>query len=160
MMARIQERIAALSMRERALIAALCVLLAAGAFWIGVWRPIEGWSNQAAGRRIAAEQRLASVRSAAREIEGLSGRLSPLPAAELEARILRSADEAGIVLDRVGPDASGGVQVAVAAASPTQVLAWLSSLQADQGLFVPHLSIVRAEDGLVSLDATLSGGSR
>lgn len=143
--------------REQVLLTVLAVALAAVLLWLGLYRPL-------AQARAAAERRLDRAAAEAAEVDHAVARLRVLgaaararPAADPAQAVNAAASAAGLTLARVEPDPSGGVQVAVAGVGPAQLFPWLAVLQTDYGVTPRHLTVIKDEQGTLSVDATFGG---
>ncbi|HVI34457.1 type II secretion system protein GspM [Phenylobacterium sp.] len=144
--------------REQVLLTVLAVALAAFLLWFGLYRPL-------AQARADAERRLDRAAATAAEVDratvrlramGAAARVRPAAADPAQA-VNAAASAAGLALARVEPDPSGGVQVAVAGVSPSQLFPWLAALQTDYGVTPRHLTVIKDEQGTLSVDATFGG---
>ncbi|MCR5881089.1 type II secretion system protein M [Phenylobacterium sp. J367] len=142
--------------REQGLLIVMGVGLLAFLLWFGAWRPAAE-AKAAAERRYAQASRDAVVvdRAVARlKILGSAKPRQTLPPAEA---VNASAQAAGLVLARLQPDPAGGVQVAVAGVAPSRFFPWLAALQQDYGVTPRHLTVIKDEEGALSVDATFGG---
>lgn len=143
--------------REQVLLTLMALALAGFLLWFGLYRPL-------AQARAAAERRLDRAAAEAAEVDRAVARLRvlgaararPAPADPAQA-VNASASAAGLTLARLEPDPAGGVQVAVAGVSPSQLFPWLAALQTDYGVAPRHLTVIKDEQGTLSVDATFGG---
>lgn len=146
--------------RDQVLLAAMAAALVGTVLWLGAYRPAE------AARR-AAEQRYERALEGQARVARAAGRIQPLqgaaagPVADVSAAdaVNASARAAGVVLSRVEPDPAGGVQVAVQAVPPTALFPWLAALQRDYGVAARRLTVIKDDQGALSVDATFAEGS-
>ncbi|WP_395670999.1 type II secretion system protein GspM [Phenylobacterium sp.] len=143
--------------REKVLLAVMAAALLAFALWFGLFRPL-------AQARAGAERRFELAAREAAAVQAASARLKSLPrpaqgrAADPARAVSETAAAEGLNLSRVEPDPAGGVQVAVNAVAPMRLFPWLASLQADHGVTPRHLTVIKDEQGTLSVDATFGGG--
>ncbi|MFN3582701.1 type II secretion system protein GspM [Phenylobacterium sp.] len=146
--------------RERLLLGVMAGLLLVFGLWFGVHRPLAQARAAAERRYDRALKEEAAIEIAAARIRTLrtagGGASRKAPAAEA---VNASAAAAGVTLSRVEPDPVGGVQVAVGGVSPAQLFPWLAALQRDYGVTPRHLTIVKDEQGGLSVDATFGDGA-
>lgn len=146
--------------RERRLLAVMAGLLVVFGLWFGVHRPLAQARAAAERRYDRALQEEGAIEAAVARIRVLraagAGASRKTPAAEA---VNASAAAAGVTLSRVEPDPAGGVQVAVGGIAPAQLFPWLAALQQDYGVTPRHLTIVKDEQGGLSMDATFGDGA-
>ncbi|MCR5874062.1 type II secretion system protein M [Phenylobacterium sp. J426] len=144
--------------RERMLVAVMGAAIAAFALWFGAYRPV-ALAKAAAERRFdAALEEQAAVRSAAARIRRLQAQAAAPPGAAPAAEAVNaSAAAAGLTLQRIEPDETGGVQVAIGGVSSVKLFGWLAALQRDYGVTPRHLTVIKDEAGGLSADATFGG---
>lgn len=146
--------------RERLLLGVMAGLLVVFGLWFGVHRPLAQAREAAERRYDRALKEEAAIEAAAARIRALMSRgaTASRKASAAEA-VNASAAAAGVTLSRVEPDPAGGVQVAVGGVSPAQFFPWLAALQRDYGVNPRHLTIVKDEQGGLSVDATFGDGA-
>ena len=143
--------------REQALLAVMAAAFVAFGLWFGVHRPVAQARDAAAQRYDRALQTQAVVETAAARIRLLErGGSQPVRRAPAAEAVNASAAAAGVTLSRVEPDPAGGVQVAVGGVAPAQLFPWLAALQQDYGVTARHLTVVKDEQGALSVDATFA----
>lgn len=145
--------------REQVLLTLMAVALAAFLLWFGLYRPLAHVRAEAARRLDRAAAEAAEVDRAAARLRalGAAARVRPAASADPAQAVNAAASVAGLTLARVEPDPSGGVQVAVAGVSPSQLFPWLAALQTDYGVTPRHLTVIKDEQGTLSVDATFGG---
>ncbi|WP_374515504.1 type II secretion system protein GspM [Brevundimonas sp.] len=145
------------TVRERRLLAAMLVLLAATALWLLVVRPATAWREAASERRALAE---AAAATAGRNLDRLATPGKPAAGASregLEPLVRRTAEGAGLApVLAMGPDGGLGFQLASAPSGPA--LAWVSALETDHGLRLCRLSVVENADATVQIEGSLTAG--
>lgn len=147
--------------REQALLAVMAASLVAFGLWFGVHRPVAQARVASAERYDRALKTQAVVETAAARIRVLErGGSQPARRAPAAEAVNASAAAAGVTLARVEPDPAGGVQVAVGGIAPAQLFPWLAALQQDYGVTARHLTVVKDEQGGLSVDATFADEAR
>lgn len=145
------------TVRERRLLGAMLVLLAATALWLLVVRPANAWREAASERRARAEATAAAV---SRDLGRLAARPRAAAAAGregLEPLVRRTAEAAGLA-PVLAMDADGGLGFQLASAPSGPALAWVSALETDHGLRVCRLSVVENADATVQFEGSLAAG--
>ena len=123
--------------------------------WAGVWKPISDWRSTAADRHRNAEAALtylrrneADARRVAASQRGGGGGRSSLPL------ISRSAQTNGVRLARVQPD--GDRFTVVLQAQPfDDVIRWIHSLEANNGIRVVQAAVDTEAEGVVNARLSL-----
>lgn len=147
--------------RERVLLAVMAAGLVAFLLWFGVHRPVAQARDAAAQRHDRALRTQAAVETAAARIRQLQrGGIQTVRRAPAAEAVNASAAAAGLTLSRVEADPDGGVRVAVGGVAPAQLFPWLAALQQDYGVTARHLTIVKDDQGALSVDATFDDGVR
>jgi general secretion pathway protein M len=143
--------------REQVLLALMAALLCAFLLLLLVYRPLAEARLEAERRYAQAAREAVAVQQAMSRIRGLpaAGRSSAATADALNA----AAQTADVTLARIDPDPAGGVQVAVKGVAPTRVFPWLAELQRSYGLSPRHLTVIKDEQGSLSVDATFGGAN-
>ena len=153
MIGRAQLWYAALTQRERGLVAIALGLAAAVLLVFGVVLPLGAAHDAAHIRHSAATQ------ASARLLAQLAALEAPAPprssiAGPLAQVVAASADSAGFVLQSNQPRGNDATLVVVPTARPPAALAWLDGLAA-QGIVLENLTMTPAADGSVAVNATL-----
>lgn len=134
--------------RERRMLTAMLVLIAAFAYWYGLIVPLQRW-------RAAAHE---DYRQAVNEVQAMAMDLQRIVALRragtpslssdaLPAAVLAAADEAGLAVSRQRGD-HGRFEIGIDSAEATQVLAWLDRLREQHGLVPQFLEIERRNAGV------------
>ncbi|MCB2013558.1 MAG: type II secretion system protein GspM [Sphingobium sp.] len=125
--------------REHVLLIIMGVLVALVILWLCVYRPVESALRQSALDNMDAAQRYGSVLRKVELIKqaGSAASASSLP---VEQIVGQSAGEAGFTLDRVQAQGNDRVELAIASARSTALMAWIVSLEA-QGVVVEKAMI-------------------
>lgn len=133
--------------RERAMLATMCIALAAFAWWYGLLMPLRLWREQARTRydHAAAAWQATSTNAAA--IAALAAAQPRNPEA-LAATVLDSARDAGIAVSRQRRDAQGRFVVDIDAVDAAQLQAWLDALQRRQRIAPQAVAIGKREGRL------------
>lgn len=145
------------TVRERRLLGAMLVLLAATAVWLLVVRPANAWRSAASERRAQAEATAAAV---GRDLGRLAVRPRSPAAADregLEPLVRRTAEAAGLA-PALAMDTAGGLGFQLASAPSGAALAWVSALETDHGLRICRLSVVENADATVQFEGSLAAG--
>lgn len=147
-----------LSRREQAMLAALGTLVLLIVVWFGLIDPLRKAQRAAAERYERAAATAATVERGLAELAALR-RVIPAAASRrpVADAVAESAAAAGIDLSRSEPDPSGGLRVAIEGAAPGVVFPWLASLQREDGVAASHLTVLKADSGGLTVDATLVG---
>jgi general secretion pathway protein M len=131
--------------REQRLLAAMALLAALVFAWLLVLRPLWRAEEDARARLDAAVLQLAEAR--AREAAAARGGAAPAAAlAEpADALVSRTAAETGFADGQVRGEGPGRAAIAIPAARPQALLAWIGRLES-QGLAVHSLSLAANSD--------------
>jgi general secretion pathway protein M len=143
--------------REQVLLAIMGGGLLVFILWFGVWRPVDH-ARASAERRYERAARDAAVAAravaAVRALPAAGAARSGLPVADA---VNAAAQSAGLTLARAEADPAGGLQVAVQGVAPARVFPWLATLQTEYGIAPRHLTVIKDEQGTLSVDATFGG---
>jgi len=137
--------------RERALLLVMFGLMALLLGWLLVVRPLSDALDDAKTRHNAAVVALAEARARAQAGAVAGAAPSPLPADSL---IGRTAAEAGFAGARIAAQGPGRATIAIDAARPQALFAWVLRLEAS-GLAVERLRAQANSDRTLSVEATL-----
>jgi general secretion pathway protein M len=142
--------------REKVLLAMMAAGLLGVLLWLAVFRPL-------AQASVGAERRFEQAAREATAVQAATARLKNLPrtvqaAADPARAVSETAAAEGLSLSRVEPDPTGGVQVAVNGVAPMRLFPWLAQLQTAHGVTPRHLTVIKDEQGTLSVDATFGGG--
>jgi len=139
--------------RERWMLAILAGLLVIVILWLGGLKPLTAWADEAARRRADAAAAEVAVDRALAEMAAIRSKpVKPL-GKPLEAVVSETAAAAGVALDRVEADPSGGVRIAIEGADAKAVFPWIARLQTEYGVAAQSLTALK-EDGALVLEAT------
>lgn len=121
--------------RERRMLAAMGLCVAAFALWYGLLAPLLAARARAESDYLAASRTLAEVRGALDDIAAVRAQ-RPAPPSPDQYRdiIARSAGAAGLSIDRHGTDADGGIEAGLDAARAEALFSWLDTLRLDHGI--------------------------
>ncbi|WP_374467855.1 type II secretion system protein GspM [Phenylobacterium sp.] len=142
--------------REQGLLAVMAAGVLLFGLWFGVWRPLEQ-ARVAAERRYERAVRDAAVVAQAAAAVRATPTGAPRPTLPTAEAVNAAARAAGLTLARVEPDPAGGVQVAVQGVAPARVFPWLAALQTEYGVTARHLTVIKDDQGALSVDATFGG---
>ena len=131
--------------RERVMLAAMCIALAAFAWWYALLVPLRLWREQARTRYDHAAAAWQATRANATAIAALAA-AQPRNRETLAARVLESARDAGIAVSRQRSDAQGRFVVDIDAVDAVQLQAWLDALQRRQRI-APQAVAIGKRDG-------------
>lgn len=138
--------------REQRMLAAMALLVAAVAIWLGIVRPLDGWRDEAAGDRARAEAHLLEVQTAlTRLAPATGGEAGRSDAQGLEPVLLQTAEAAGLELT-TGMDPSGRIGFRAANAPAAAVFGWLGALDTTHGLQPVSLSVVENADASLQVE--------
>jgi general secretion pathway protein M len=143
------------SRREKRLLVVLGFLFGLVIAWLLVVRPLGDSLAAARERHGAAVIALAEARANAETI----GRLERDPPASLggpvEQVVVQSASAAGFQLSRIQAEGAGKVSLAIEAARPQALFAWVSEMETGRGLIVDTLAANANSDRTLSVQLTL-----
>lgn len=133
--ARLADWWAARAPRERIMLIAMLLALAAFALWLGAWRPLRMAAEAAQERRVRATTALAEVRAEVAAIADLQRRHPPAATAEALAQtVLRTAAAERVPISRQRMDDAGMLTVGIDAVAAPALFAWLDALARQHGL--------------------------
>ena len=135
--------------RERRMLAAMVLALAAFIAWYGVTVPLRSWRDDARARHDRAASELLAAQTAAREIEAL-GQARPAPGGmqELETAVLDAARAAGVAVSRHRADGPAALQVDIESVATPALLSWLDALRIEHGVAPDTLEITESSGAL------------
>ncbi len=152
--------------RDQQALMVLALAVFVGILYFAVWRPSADFYDQSLSARNNAAELLAWVQANEQTIKrlGNSGGSSGSAVADkpedgraLMALVTRSADEAGLSLQRFEPGGEGAIRVWLENVPFAQVAAWLENLKTNHGVTVDQAALDRAsEPGWVSARLTLT----
>lgn len=143
--------------RERRMLLAMGVALAAFAWWYGLLVPLRHLREHTRTRYDHAAAEWLAVRDAAAAIRDLSaGR--PRDGATLAADVLAAAKTAGVAVSRQRPQAQARLAVGIDAVDAPQLLAWLDVLQRERRVGVERIRIEK-RDGRLQADIVFRAGA-
>jgi len=145
------------TIRERRMLIAMLVLVAATVLWLVVVRPALGWREAAADRRLRAETAASEVRRDLARLAAHAPRAMSKDPAGIEPTVRRTGEAAGLVPALV-MDARGDLGFRLASASSGSALAWLATLEKDHHLQVCRLGVVENADATVSVEGSVTAG--
>lgn len=155
MIARVRAWYAALTARERVLVAIAAAFAGLIVLIYGVVLPVGHAFDAADARHVASVQRTERLTVALRLLDARPA--SPAARAgtgPVEQTVAAGAEQAGFVLQSNQPRGGDMTAIAIASARPGPLFAWLDAL-ADTGVIVDTLTMTPAPDGSVAVNATL-----
>lgn len=133
--------------RERILLGVMAALLAAVIAWYGVIAPIGAWKADAAERRAEAAADLQSVEA---DLARLNTAASAAPVGTgepIEPLLIRTAEAAGLTIDRQQAEADGAQTVWLQAVPPQAVFGWIAQLEQAHGVTVSNITALKSPSG-------------
>ncbi len=149
---RARARWAMLSARERGLILVMFGLFAVLFLWLGIVRPVQDGLARARADHAIAVDRAGRVAALAAAVKGVS--TAPRLQGALDQVVAQSATEAGFTLDNATPEGSDRMTIAIGAARPPALFAWLAALET-RGVGVETIVVTPGAGGTVAARATL-----
>jgi general secretion pathway protein M len=143
---------AALDTTERSLVTLLAVFLSVVVLYLGLWSPIDEWSNRADARYQRQMALLDWMRLNEKDARAAGQRNEGAPeAGSLLTLVANSAARAGLQLLRYQPEGGGGVSVVLQNQSFNALIGWLADLEQRDHVAVKQISIdAQSEPGLVN----------
>ena len=142
------------SRREQMLLAILLVLFGITLAWLLVVRPLGDSLAAARERHGAAVIALAEARAEAAAIGSLERSRPAALGGPVEQAVTESASAAGFQLSRIQAEAGGKVNLAIEAARPQALFAWVSEMERGKGLIVERLTAKANSDRTLSAQIT------
>jgi len=142
--------------RERGLLLVMAALAAFVLGWLLVVRPLSDALDAAKTRHGAAVVALAEARARAETVGAAAGAAPALP---VDSLIGRTAGEAGFTAARIAAQGPARATVAIDAARPQALFAWLVRLEAS-GLVVERLRAQANSDRTLAVEAALKARGR
>ncbi|MBB4131216.1 MULTISPECIES: type II secretion system protein GspM [unclassified Xanthomonas] len=124
--------------RERIMLTVMLLAVAACVAWYAVVVPLRHWHSSAQARYDLAAQAALRARATQRSASG------PVPL----ARVLQSAQDAGIAITRQGRSATGALELQIDAVASAVLFAWLEQLRQRDNLAPSELTITRRDGQL------------
>lgn len=143
------------TVRERRMLAAMAVLLAAVFVWLAIVRPMLDWREQAAADRAAAEAELAWVQAGLRLTAPTASARPVIDVEGFEPLVTRTAEAAGLSVT-TGMDASGRLAFRIPDATSAALFSWMSVLERDHGIAVVSLGVVENTDATLQVEGALA----
>jgi general secretion pathway protein M len=135
------------SARERRLIIVMLLVLFPMLFWYGLAMPLQAAAGASAAHHARAAETAAMVDVAA-SLER--------PSSVTMQQVLASIAAAGLTLDGHSPNPEE-LQVSVRVSDPAALFGWILTLQEDLGLAVANLTVEPDGDGMLRVEAILTG---
>ena len=143
----------ALSGREQRLVAIAGVLAVITLVW-SLTVVLLAATDSAQSRYADAVRRLADTEARLSAVQALTRAPAPPPAGAIDVVVRDRASAAGFTLSNDTPGADGSVNIAIAAAKPAALLAWIAALE-QSGLLVQRLSTTDNGDRTLAVQMTL-----
>lgn len=143
------------SRREQRLLLILFALAAIVLAWLLVVRPLGDSLAAAKERHGAAVIALAEARTNAAAIGSLERGRPAATAGPVEQIAVQSASAAGFQLSRIQAEGAGKVSLAIEAARPQALFAWVSEMETSRSLIVDSLTANANSDRTLSVQITL-----
>lgn len=137
-----------LTLRERRLIAVMLALIAVVVLWLGIVRPIGDARARARADHLIAVDRAGRIEAAVAALRGAAATVPPPLEATLDQVVSQSAGEAGFTLDSSAIEGNDRVAIAIAAARPAALFAWLDTLEA-RGIVVETVTVTPVANNAV-----------
>lgn len=142
---------------EKPVIAALTVLVVISLLWLMIWKPLADWRTFSENRYVNAQSvwdwmqaNETDARQTARGGAGAATTRSLLPV------ITRAANSHGLSLNRLQPEADGGVSVVLQSQPFNAMLGWLDELEQQHKVTVQRVSLdAEGKPGLVNAQLRL-----
>ncbi len=141
--------------RERTMLLVMAGLMAVVIVWLGIILPVNdalAASKRRYAKALEAEATIARQVATIRSLRGATVRL-PAPLATM---VIQSASEAGFTGAQVNPVGRDAVDVAIPAARPQAMFAWLEGLRG-RGIFPVSLAMRGSAGQTVSVEIRLRG---
>ena len=142
------------SARERGMLAAMALLIAALACWLLVVRPAWAWRASAVERRVEATAEMTRLNA------GLARRVRAQPAAMMRAdfeQSARAAAEAAGLTVTLSMDGEGAVAFDAPGVTSAALFGWITTLKTDHGVETIDLTVIENADATLDARGTLGG---
>jgi general secretion pathway protein M len=142
---------------EQRIVIALTCLVAVTVLWAGVWKPISDWRTVQHNRHQNAQADLDWLRANEARARAVAGSGEPTmgPRALLPV-ITRSAEAQGILVNRVQPEGTGAVSIAIQGQPFNELVSWLHQLEVNNGVTVQRLAVdAEGRPGMVNAQIRL-----
>lgn len=143
------------SRREQVLLLILFALFALTLIWLLFVRPLGDRLSEARERHGAAVIALAEAKARSADIGRLERQRPAALGAPIEQAVAQSASAAGFQLSRIQADGPDRVSLAIEAARPEALFAWISGLETQRGLIVDRLTASSNSDRTLSVQLVL-----
>lgn len=155
MIANLKSWFAGRTRREQYMLLVMAGLMAVVIVWLGIILPVGDALAASKRRHAEALEAEATIARQVRTIRSLRGAAARLPAS-LATVVTQSAREAGFTGAQVNPAGADAVDVAIPAARPQALFAWIEGLR-QRGIFPVSLAMRAAEGQTVSVEMRLKG---
>jgi general secretion pathway protein M len=140
--------------RERWLLGVMLALFALVLAWLLILRPLGDMLSAAKARHGQAVAALAEARGQAAAIARLERNKPMAMQGPIDTAVAASASEVGFQLSQIQPQGAGRVALAIGAARPQALFAWIARLEV-QGYVVERLSVSSNPDRTLSTQIVL-----
>jgi len=144
--------------RERPVIAGLASLIVLVVIWAAVWKPISDWRTVETNRYQNAQTTWDWMQANEALARSRAGQTSSTSSAErsLLPLVTREANNLGIRLNRLQPEADGAVSVVVQGQPFNLIVQWLANLQQTHNIGVQRVSVdAEGKPGLINAQIRL-----
>lgn len=142
--------------RDRMALLVLCAFFSLVLFYAFVWLPIERKLDSASARYLQEREFLAHMHEQAPALSQASkGSRPELSPEQLQGVITSTAQQHGLVLERLDSEGSGRLLIALAHAPFESLLRWLAELE-EKGVALREVSLERSGVGKVDARLTMS----
>jgi len=148
------------SLREQRLLLILFVLFAITLAWLLVVRPLGDSLAAARERHGAAVVALGEARAGAAAIARLERERPPALEGAIDQAVAQAASAAGFQLSRIEAQGGDKVGLAIEAARPQALFAWVSEMENGRGLIVERLTANANSDRSLSVQVTFRARAR
>ena len=155
MIANLKSWFAGRTRREQYMLLVMAGLMAVVIVWLGIILPVSDALAASKRRHAKALEAEATIARQVTMIRSLRSGAARLPA-PLATVVTQSASEAGFTGAQVNPAGADAVDVAIPAARPQALFAWIEGLR-QRGIFPVSLAMRAAEGQTVSVDMRLKG---
>ena len=144
--------------RERAMLAAMAVLLAAFAWWYGLLWPLRALRDGAEARHERAAAALQAVEAELAALGATGASAAPAGGEALQRRLLDSVRAAGLAPSRQRTAGDGAFVLEFERVEAPALFGWLGGLAAEGGLAPSSLAVERA-DGRLRAEVGFGGAA-
>lgn len=144
-----------LAPRERTMLAAMLVAIAAFAYWYGLLAPLRDWRDRQHDHAEAVERASARVQTDAIAIAARRAQGAAPDASARHAAVIGTASTAGLAFSRQRVGEDGALTLEFDAVPAVALFGWLEELRARHGIGPRHLEVQR-RNGQVAATVTFA----